>query len=481
MVPSGIPAPAARDPPIRERRVHIVLSVALVAAYVIVFTYVALRARAAREYVEFSVARRALPLALIFGSICATYVGPAFSIGFVGKGFKSGFLFFTVGLAYAIQNILVGALVAPRLRALGGCHTLGDAIGLKYSRDCQVIAGVISVALCAGFATIMVHAGSLVLRDIFDWPVWVSAILVAGITALYTTSGGLRASVVTDAFQFIAFSILMPVVLLVALVFHLEGGATAFVEQARRATSDGFDSSSTLQIVGFVTAFLLGETLIPPYANRALASQSTRVSKNAFIMGGLFSVVWFLVMVSLGIVARTIVPPETGEDYVMLNLVKTIMPHEGYALLLVVSMSIIMSSLDSLMNAGAVAFTQDVMRPLKGLSDKAALYVGRVATVSIAAAAAAGALAVPGIIRALLHYYSIWASAILPALVLGLWLPKPRPLAGILSMVVGAATAILFQYLSVREQTSVPPILAGLTAALLAYLIGHLLGKAKES
>ena len=70
-----------------------VLSVAVVLAYVALLTFVAVRARAARKFEEFSLAKRALPLALVFGSLAATYVGPAFSIGFVGRGFKSGLLF----------------------------------------------------------------------------------------------------------------------------------------------------------------------------------------------------------------------------------------------------------------------------------------------------------------------------------------------------------------------------------------------------
>ena len=140
--------------------VHIVLSVALVAVYGIVLAYVALRARNARGYEDFSVAKRALPLALVFGSLCATYVGPAFSFGFVGRGFHSGFLFLFVGLAYAVQNILVGLLVAPRLRALPGCYTLGDAVGQKYGQRCQILAGVISVLLCTLFSSVMISAGA---------------------------------------------------------------------------------------------------------------------------------------------------------------------------------------------------------------------------------------------------------------------------------------------------------------------------------
>ena len=505
-----------------------VLAVIAVIAYTAVLAFVAVRARVAREFVEFSLARRALPLALVFGSIAAAYVGPGFSIGFVGRGFKSGFLFWGVGLAYAVQNILVGILVAPRLRSLKDCHTLGDAIGQKYDRKCQILAGVISVGLCTGFSAVMANAGGVVLSNIFGFPNWVSVAIVVAATASYTTFGGLRTSVITDAFQFTVFSILLPIVLLLAILFHLDGGAVTFIRQASVATAAGLSSTSTVEIVGLVAAFLLGETLIPPYANRALASKTTRVSRNSFILAGIFSAVWFMVMISLGVVARSILPSGTNEDHVLLNLVKSIMPVGmkpafGGALLLVVLMSVIMSSLDSLLNAGAVAFAEDVVKPIlvvphqlflieraspqqqkvptsdinwcgntqyeNGLPDRTALNVGRCATVGIAIVAAAGATAVPSIIKGLLICYTIWAPAILPVAVIGLWAKHPRPLAGILSMCAGTFVAITFQFILpsvikvlaiiptlqciISSVIKVPAIIPALGSALLAYVLGH--------
>ncbi len=470
---------------------HTVLSVAVVVTYVVVLTFVAVRARAAREFAEFSLAKRALPLALVFGSLAATYVGPGFAIGFVGKGFKSGFLFLGIGLAYAVQNILVGLFVAPRLRRLKGCHTLGDAIGQKYDRKCQILAGIISVCVCTFLAAVMAHAGKVVLKDIFGFPGWSSVIIVVGVTALYTTFGGLRASVITDAFQFSTFAILLPVTLLFALLFHLQGGTAGFAKEASAATAAGFDSTSPIKILGLVAAFLLGETLIPPYANRALASRTTRISRNGFILAGLFSMVWFMVMIALGIVSRSIIPEGTGEDHVLLELVKSIMPAGGYALLLVVFVSVVMSSLDSLLNAGAVAFTQDIVKPFVELPDSTALNIGRSATIVIAAIASVGALAVPSIIGGLLICYTIWAPAILPVLIIGLWVKHPRPLAGILSMGVGTLVAIVFQFVfplvlaeagqaGARSATEVPAIIPALGAALLAYLLGHWVEKVHE-
>jgi len=455
------------------------LSVAVVLAYVLVLTFVALRARAARQFAEFSLARRALPLALVFGSLAATYVGPGFSIGFVGRGFKSGFLFLVIGLAYSLQNILVGLLLAPRLRGLKDCHTLGDAIGQKYDRKCQILAGIISVGLCAGFAAVMAKAGGVVVHDIFGLPGWSSVILVVGITTLYTTFGGLRASVITDAFQFTAFAILLPITLLLALIFHLAGGPAGFAREASAVTTAGFHSTPPIEIVGLVAAFLLGETLIPPYANRALASKTTRISRNGFILAGLFSIVWFTVMIALGVVARSIVAPNTDEDYVLLKSVELIMPAGGRALLLVVLVSVVMSSLDSLLNAGAVAFAQDIVKPFGRVDDSAALNIGRGATIVIAATAAAGAVAVPSIISGLLICYTIWAPAILPALIIGLWTKHPRPLAGILSMCVGTFVAIIFQFVF-PSATRVPAIIPALGAALLAYIVGHWVEKIRS-
>ncbi len=459
------------------------LSVGVVAAYVVVLTFVAVRARAARQFSEFSLARRALPLALVFGSLAATYVGPGFSIGFVGRGFKSGFLFLGIGLAYAVQNILVGLLIAPRLRALKDCHTLGDAIGQKYDRKCQIVAGIISVSVCTFFAAVMAHAGGVVLNDIFGLPHWSSVIVVVGITALYTTFGGLRASVITDAFQFSTFAILLPVTLLFVLIFHLDGGAATFAKQAATATAGGLDSTSLIEIIGLVAAFLLGETLIPPYANRALASRTTRISRNGFMLAGVFSIIWFIVMIAIGVAARTIVPDGTHEDHVLLKLVESVMPAGGYALLLVVLVSVVMSSLDSLLNAGAVAFTQDIVKPFSELPDERALNIGRCATIVIAAIAAAVAPAVPSIIGGLLICYTIWASAILPALIIGLLVKRPRPLAGILSMGVGtfvAMSAIIFLFIFPSIIKAPAIIIPALGASLLAYILGHWIDRIKS-
>lgn len=449
----------------------------MVIAYLAVLTFVALRARAARRYSDFSIAGRRLPLALVFGSLAATYVGPGFSIAFVGEGFTRGFVFLLVGLAYAVQNVVVGLFVAPRLRAFDGCCTLGGVIGRKYNRTCQILTGVISVLVCTLLAAVMARAGQGVLTDTFGLPGWSSIVIVVGVTTLYTTFGGLRASVMTDAFQFCVFAVLLPVFFLIILFFRSDGGRLFGIE-AVEATRQGFGSLSALHLTGLLTAFLLGETLIPPYANRALASKSTRVSRNGFLFAGAFSVVWFTTVVSLGIIARGLLAPGTEERFVLLDLVKLTMHDAGYALLVMVLVSVVMSSLDSLLNAGAVAFAEDIGKSVFLADDEAALKLGRIATIAIAAIAALATLFFHSIIDGLLSCYTIWASAVLPTLVLGLWLKRPQPRACVLSMTAGTVISIagiiylrtFYPKLDVQASVVIIPALA---AALLAYAIGH--------
>lgn len=458
-----------------------VLSTVLVVGYIVLLVVVAARARTAREYEDFSIAKRSLPLALVFGSLCATYVGPGFSIGFVGRGYNSGFLFLFIGVAYAVQNILVGLLVAPKLRELKGCHTLGDAIGQKYGSRCQLVAGIISVLLCTLFAAVMISAGGRILENMFGWPKWIIVVLVAVVTTSYTTFGGLRASVITDAYHFALHAFLFAGILLYELLTHFKGGAASFAQEAVAATAGGFGTTTPLEIVTFLIAFLLGETLIPPYANLALASKTTQVSRVSFILAGCFSVLWFAVMIAIGIVARPLIAGDTSEDFILLKLVKATAPHTAYALMSVTLLSVILSSLDSLLNAGAVVFTQDVLRRFAVHQDRAALIAGRYSTIIIAAVASGLAVFVPSVLKGLLVCYGIWAPAILPALIIGLWTKRPRPLAAFLSMIVGttvgAAVGIVFLIVQQGQgrvsKVETPAILPALVCSLVAYLIGH--------
>jgi SSS family solute:Na+ symporter len=451
------------------------LDIAAIVLYFSCMGWFAWLTRRTKTFSEFSVASHSIPASMIFASLCATYVGPGFAVGMTSKGFSSGYVFYFMALAFVLQTILVGAFVAPMLsEKFRNCHTLGDVIESLYGRFAHLLTGIVSVGLCIGFCAIMAKIGGVMLQAVTGWDLMLCIGIGTSIVALYTMSGGIRASIATDALQFGLFSIMIPILLIVA-VWKAPAGQDIGAK-ALALTADGFAGLTPIQILGIFLSFLLGETLVPPYANRALASKSSGDSRKGFLFSGVFGVFWLAVVITFGVYGHAYVAAGTAPDDVFLTMGRDLLPQGAFGLLLAALIAIVMSSQDSVLNAGAVALVRDIIGVHKQPSDTHSLLMGRIGTVLIAIAAAIVALYSPSIIDGLLICYSIWAPSILLPLLIGLFKKKTVPMAGWLSMLAGGITSILWQG-PLKNPGEVPAILAGLIAGALAYVVGDLIGR----
>jgi len=431
--------------------------------------------RRTKTFSDFSVASHSIPASMIFASLCATYVGPGFAVGMTSKGFSSGYVFYFMALAFVLQTILVSLFVAPMLsEKFRNCHTIGDVMESLYGRFAHFLAGIVSVGLCIGFCAIMAKIGGAMLQAVTGWDAMLCIGIVTAVVALYTMSGGIRASIATDALQFSLFSLIIPVLLILAVLKAPAGQDMG--AKALSLTADGFAGFTPLQILGIFLSFLLGETLVPPYANRALASKSSGDARKGFLYAGIFGIFWLAVVITLGVYGHAYVAAGTAPDDVFMTMGRKLLPQGVFGLLLAALIAIVMSSQDSVLNAGAVALVRDIIGVRKEPSEKHSLLMGRIGTVLIAIAAAIVARYSPSIIDGLLICYSIWAPALLLPLLIGLFKKKTVPMAGWLSMLAGGMTSILWQG-PLKNPGEVPAILAGLVAGTLAYMVGELIGR----
>jgi SSS family solute:Na+ symporter len=299
-------------------------------------------------------------------------------------------------------------------------------------------------------------------------------------TAFFTFTGGVRAVIATDAIHFVWYSIVVPVVLLLAFWKH-PPTASEIGAKGAELTRLGFASMTWMQIAGIAVAFLLGETLIPPYANRALAARSEAASKSGFFWAGMYCVVWLGIVATMGVLAHGTLPPGTAADDVFLEIGKAMLPFGTYGLLLASVIAIVMSSQESVLNSATVAFTRDIVRvAVRGnITDRQSLILSRAGTIVIAAIATIVARYAPSIIEGLLICYSIWAPGLLLALLLGLYLKRTTAAAGWLSMLSGSISSILWQTV-LKEPWGIPAIFAGLVIGAAAYAIGLAIGKPLE-
>ncbi len=424
--------------------------------------------RRIRDFGDYAVGGRVVPTAMIFASLTATYIGPGYTMGFTAKGFASGWLFFFVALAFTAQTALVAKFLAPRLHSFVNCYTIGDVLGQQHGKSAHLTAGVISTALCLGFAAIMSKVGGLVIHGTTGWPVWVGVMVVTGVGLIYCYTGGIKSVIATEAVQFTVFAIAIPLLLWfsvarsgVDLAAANAGGWSSF-----RLAIGGM---GTWQVVGLFVSFFLGETLIPPYANRAFAAGSASMAKSGFLLAAGYSVLWFGIVVGLGAIAAQVLPGTPADDAFMTLAVKYL-PHGLLGLLVVAVLSIIMSSAESILNAGAVSFTRDVRDVIAsgGLEDRQRLNLTRLGTLGLGVTSAILALYAPSIIDGLLIIYSIWAPSVLPVLVLALLLKQPPRAAATPAMIAGAIASLVWQF-ALKEPGQVPAVIVGLACNLVVY------------
>ena len=447
---------------------------AAIGLYFLILLVFGIAVRRVRDFEDYSVGRRQIPASMIFASICGTYIGPGFSVGLVGKGFSSGYLFYFLPLFFVIQTLIVARWLAPRLHGFSTCYTVGDVIGERYGKISHILAGIVSVGLCIGFSAVMAKVGGVILSQTTGLSLFWSIVIVTWVGVLYTFTGGLKSVIATDAFQFSIFAVAIPAV----VFFCVQQDAFSFARAQNAAaelTSAAYSSLTPVQLVGLAVSFLLGEALIPPYTNRALASRSAEVASRGFFWAGLYGIVWIGICVGLGIVGATLLPATTGSDDVFMKLVVSYVPQGLIGFVLIALVAIVMSSQESVLNAGAVAFTRDITPAFRPISQKQSLVFSRWYTIIVGVLATGFAIYAPTIIDALLILYSIWAPSILVPLIAALFVKRTRAASGWLSILVGGGASLFWRF-ALGEPFGFPSILVGLTGALVGYLMGYVGG-----
>ena len=199
---------------------------------------------------------------------------------------------------------------------------------------------------------------------------------------------------------------------------------------------------ATVELAGLMASFFFGEMLLPFYCVRALAAQDPKQAGEGFMAAGLFGFPWMLVVVTIGVIGGGTVTG-VATDQIFLKTMEAYLPVGVLGLVLAGIFGIIMSSQDSCLHSGSVAFSIDIFQHFRPNTPPATLLrysqwiVGVIGVVAILFA-----LRVPNLIDALLYVYTLWAPTVVPPLIIGLlWKRVPRAcgLAGIIGGGIGAA------------------------------------------
>ena len=363
-------------------------------------------------------------------------------------------------------------------------ETIGAFLAQKQRYNAiAAVSALITIAFLGAAAAAQLLAASKALHVIFGWNYSWGIILGAIIVVSYCFSGGIRASIWTDALQSILMVVAMMMLLIVALVSC--GGIAGLWQQLSQIDPTLVDPIPQGLQYGFGLFMLswlvagIGVAGQPQIMIRAMVIDDASrigVSRNVYAVTYiLFSTAAVLV----GLCARVLLPnlinggdPELALPQMAIALLPAIL----VGVILAGIFSAVVSTADSQILACSAALTQDLF-PEMGRSYK----LVKVGTLIITAIILAIALASNKNMFALgIFAWSALASGLAPILILRAWRFPVSTGVGVAMMLIGLATAAIWNGV-LKLSASIYEVLPGMLAGFLVYGVAQIYNKKGSS
>ncbi|MCD6003880.1 sodium:solute symporter family protein [Halomonas sp. IOP_6] len=421
---------------------------------------------------DFAVAGNKIIWPVLFATLSASFLGGGSSMGRAGQTFNDGYVFLFAASGFTIQTFLTGWLIAPKLKRYPGAQTLGDIMEVHYGGFARLLSAVLSLVFCIGILGAQALAIGTIFQAILGISITAGILIGMCIVMVYSVAGGMWAVIQTDVIQFMLLGIFLPVTLIIGL-YQIGGPA----ELVAALPVGHFSVIGSYEIATFITifvAFMLGEALVQPYAQRAFCAPDPKNAQKGYMLSGLFGLLFFTITATLGLVA-VVLFPDIAPDQALPTLVKSILPIGVTGLVLAALLAVVMSTADSYLNSTAVVFVRDIYS--KHVNTKATskqhLKIERWVSLIVGVAATLFALTATSIVDALLMSYALWAPTMIIPLIGAVLFDVMSKRAAISAIVLGGATTALWNWgpFPLQELTGFTPLLAGVSVNLIVFVL----------
>ncbi|MEH6651429.1 MAG: sodium:solute symporter family protein [Motiliproteus sp.] len=454
---------------------HLFDLIGLAVYFVVLILIGYLSSRRIKTSDDFAVAGNRITWPILFATLAASFLGGGASMGRAGKSFTDGYVFMFAACAFPLATVLAGLFIAPKLKRYVGAHTVGDVMAHHYGAPSRLFTGLFSLVYCIGILGAQALAIGTVFNAILGIDVSTGILIGMAVVVLYSTLGGMWAVIQTDVLQFLMLAIFIPITLVIGL--QQAGGAEALIARLPDLHFSIMGDYSTGLFVSIFIAYLLGETLVPPYTQRALAAPDSRNAKIGYTVAGLFGFVFYFISATIGLVALVLFP-DISPDRAMPELIRSALPIGLTGLVLAALLAVVMSTADSYLNSSAVVFVRDIYQSFidPSVGDKQRLWIERGVTLVIGVGAVIFALYATSIIDALLLSYALWAPTVLIPFVLAVLLDLNCSRAALWAMLSGAAMTIIWKWgpFELEQLTGLTALIAGVLTNIAIFSVVYL-------
>ncbi len=356
--------------------------------------------KAAINPAGYFIADKKLPYWVVAFSANATGESGWLLLGLTGMAYVVGVHALWVSVGEVMGVALSWCLIAGKLKRRSdkcGAITLPDYLASEfddkkqYLRLCSVL--IIMVMVLAYVAAQMVAAGKA-FSDFMQISYVSGVILGAAVTLLYTIIGGYKAVAYTDLVQGVLM--LLALVILPAVAIHEAGGFSSLLASLRHEDAallsitgpHGFSLAGGIAVASFLAIGLpfLG---VPQFLVRYMSIVDAEQIPKAAAMSITCAVCFSFGAVLTGLAGRILFPGLADAELIMPTLSRELFPPLITAILVIVLLAAIMSTVDSLLILLSSAVTCDLLERIiaPGLSSAALSTIGKLVTLAVGIAA----------------------------------------------------------------------------------------------
>jgi SSS family solute:Na+ symporter len=332
---------------------------------------------------EYFLAGRSLVWPLVGLSLFASNMSSSSLVGLAGSGYETGISVYSYEWMAAVVLIIFAVFFLPfYLRSK--VYTMPEFLERRYDAKARYYFSALTIIGNIGIDTAAtLYAGALVIQIIFPQiELWQSILALAVLSGLYTIAGGLKAVVMTDAFQAVILVIGSIIITVLAFIKVGSWDAVMNVTPLEHFNIIQPANDKFLPWPGLFTGVLLlgfyfwatNQFIV----QRALGAKNIKHGQWGALFAGLLKLTVLFIMVFPGIFARALYPDIEKANLVYPTLLFDLLPPGLLGLVLAGLLAAMMSSIDSALNSASTLVTMDFVNKLKpNISSEKLMWVGR--------------------------------------------------------------------------------------------------------
>ncbi|AVO55167.1 sodium:solute symporter [Ectopseudomonas mendocina] len=428
--------------------------------------------RRAKTREDYLVAGRNLGPGFYLGTMAATVLGGASTIGTVRLGYVHGISGFWLCAALGLGIVGISLFLAKPLLKLK-IYTVTQVLERRYNPTARHASAVIMLVYALMIAATSTIAIGTVMQVLFGMPFWVAILVGGGIVVAYSTIGGMWSLTLTDIVQFMIMTVGL-VFILMPLSISEAGGWDALVATLPSSyfsfTSIGWDTIVTYFLIYFLGIFI-GQDIW----QRVFTARSERVARVAGTAAGLYCVLYGLAAALIGMAAKVLLPELDNVNNAFASIVQHSLPDGIRGLVIAAALAALMSTASAGLLAASTTAAQDLWPLFGGRDEDGDVHKNRAFTLLLGIVVLAISLVVSDVISALTLAYNLLVGGMLVPLLGAIYFKRASTFAAILSMLLGSLTAALFMFLDGLDANT--PIYYSLAVGTTTFFVASLLSR----